>query len=1591
MEKNKENKILSATLAAAMIGSTVSAVPALADENTIPALADASVSFSAENAQVNYGTQNYLIADSSDAAAGSSVVYLKFDISKVNAADAGDISLRLKVLEGNAEVELNEAENEWDEESISGLNAPVSTEGAVGSAAVENGELVISGLKDVVANAAAKGKTEISFVLYVNENALMSFASKESGSAPVLEISAPAENAEEAAVGELPFAPISVDEAAILFAVEDDTKVDEVIADILALQSAAENMNVENYTQNWLQIKAVREKYNALSYYEKASVGNEKLQILTSIETKYASLLDKDFKNLGDMVSIIPELTAANYLEEVRKYDNAEAAYSAYEQRQQATKDTDYTAKYDEAMNAVSTLRSKLDSFKEQISALMNATKDKFINGGNGVVGVKDIEWSSISSFETVEPRAGQTYISPQMKILYICVSSEDYKNFLDMEKAIKGGNDGITHEGSLLAQYLSIKNSELFSQFTEDTDMKEALKTFVTGYYKYMSNQLKVIYGSEVQGDLADHILNEDQWEHKDEKVTNAICTYLASQNREAESERGTLKQLAGEDYMSLIEDYSSYNSRLFESMTNIIADEVKELENAIYALLKSEGADGNSYGDEKFSYNSVPTANWLDEITLNDIDRVYAAAKKNMGFSPSIQLYLHEACYGDEQVDDHTYPGLFDDINWSKGENTPATGGENSAITAAKKELKKAAKTELDRYSDIVTSIEDYSLNYMSGYDGHEDPDTFIAGCIEELNNIDAAALLDYARKMKPYGAVQNDEYGVITESLINNEKAAAEAAISAFEEKLADIKSLRAKAKNLRDAFNAKYFSWDYMEQFKGYYDEQHPENSVPYYNYSKHEDVCAFIDEMVIAPYNESHPDAPIEIADVMGAIDDMILADAEYKTELAGYRNKYLDEFVYLDTEAFEALYLTEDEEIATSKEINDISGRTKKHIDMSGFMNEVSDLNNTAMGFAAQKESLYTAQNGFSAVVGAMEDYAELSAQYNAFSADQLYCVTRETNTKLGTIKSELEAWQKAIDVMDKIDAVEGTTDIDEFTRRINEARAAYEALNGQRAKELVAQAALDKLDRYQVFGDLYVEIAAIDPIVSQYQIVLFEGSGDEPGMLDQLRARFDALGDGYEDISDFVSRAQRILEDREFELACAKDAQRIDGLIKNLDAFDLEDESALMDYLNAFVEVEREVNALLEPSQPNERPANMTFGMLLQYSKYTHHREDIDGIWSAAFAYAIDQVGTIEYTSNFGSKAELIAVADGVYRDMNDRQKSAAQDDLARLEQIKADLARCRQAKEDAQETIAILAEFAAEVERIESIEYKPAREAEYQGMIHLISDNDDMLTAMKEAQGAERYAYDYMYENGYIDTYRAQESRYMDNYQYYAVQCRIDMLWSEAQEAHRNGTLLDSIALKECEDLYKALANFESPYADGRTQQELVENYSKLAWVRIQASEDYDLYINQLADYMNTAQAGYEKSLMELDADALAISYKPVISHAINLYDAMSSEVQATMTESYRTQIEALRSGLDELLRLYEIRGGKAGDVDEDGKVTIKDIVMIVDFVLDNDIAPENNAQYLRADIVHPDDDMADSPIDIDDVIAAIDLIEF
>lgn len=1325
----------------------------------------------------------------------------------------------------------------------------------------------------------------------------------------------------------------------------DRDAAQSVIDDITALRESAVDMNSGNYTDYFRQIKTVRIRYDALSYYGKAIVGNANLQMLTSTESKYNTLKRNDINALNDAVDALIELNEDNYLLMSADFVAAREMYEAFNERLnvlRAIADEDASGAEEEIVKAAALAEYdsinidtedscvKLMDIAQNVDIFMNNTMEDF---RAAVITSLNFDITALPTGEILPDE--NPYEMDGYEYITRFVSAGDYAKFGLMEEYINVA----------IAKYEAISNSPLYSDFLFNDEFKDVVIIYLKNYYKFKTNQLKVVYGAPDA--LGTNILEDDLW---NDATAEILFTYLEKQRANTDNALDAVEVLGGD--AAELDAYKNYCAELFAAMNVSIGDEIDKFVEKVLPLTGETNVEpNNNYNEDDIAGKSCIEL----EFNEDTIDMVAEARNAHRNFNISIQQYL---C----TYDSVCYNKLFD-LSYVEDADYM-----NSIISDGVNQLKALSESELAKYDALKREIRDYNLTYKSGYEmqfggrANTNPDEFIAGIEARRAAIKETELEKYYTEFSTQSALNT----------LNAKAAELDAAIDAFIIKQADIEQLRMSAANALNAYDGfeNYFGYDYMMAQAGSYN-----------NFSKHEDVVEFVDDFINI-YNNMNPGNSISLDDVMGKFDAMAESKRDYVAKANAYAAKYRsDNFTHLSEVNRLQPYMTQPE----FDEVDSLAQIIYKHTDMTGFMSSVSGVYNTAMALPADKETLYLAHDGFTSVYAAKSSYGNLDAQYNGFSLDQKYCVTRETERRLDVMNSEFAAWDKAIDVMNKIYAINGAVEWEDYRERAQVARDAYTAVeNHDDVTEKIADAALEDLSFAAEFADLFLDIASVPEITSQYQLDDRYATPNYETVVASLRERFDNLvTDEHESVSALVQRAGDILEQREYEVDCAVRARDVDRSIIALDNYDITDfseesQTGIYAYMAAYEAVELAVTDLMT-EEPGEGTA---FTMLLQYSKFTHHREITDGIIANVFISSVEAVGTVDYTSDFDEKQRYITSADSVYENLlNARQRSSSEVQLAmtKLEGLRAELARCRRAWDNSQTAIGMLATLETMLDEQYNEDFKPAREAMYSGVAAAIGEYDEYIDSLKNADDEMRYAYECLDARGYIDQGDMDEAQFMDRFFYYSVQKTIETLWQEAQDAAESGELISSIDVKNAEDEYKALAEHEYAWDTGRSQQELVDNYSKLAWLRQLVNDNESAYISEFEAYMD------DSGLMDesITPSTLPITLEFNILHAAELYGAMSDTVKQNVDSSYAARILMLTDALAELKS--NIENGKEGDVDRDGRVTIADVVRIVDFAMDNDIDPETTLQFVMADID------GSNEIDVNDVIKAIDLIEF
>ena len=363
------------------------------------------------------------------------------------------------------------------------------------------------------------------------------------------------------------------------------------------------------------------------------------------------------------------------------------------------------------------------------------------------------------------------------------------------------------------------------------------------------------------------------------------------------------------------------------------------------------------------------------------------------------------------------------------------------------------------------------------------------------------------------------------------------------------------------------------------------------------------------------------------------------------------------------------------------------------------------------------------------------------------------------------------------------------------------------------------------------------------------------------------------------------------------------------------------------------------------------------------KYSIYTELKNKFDSAEVNNFADAVTAIGAVMYNSDLDGVKTAIDTADGLYDVLTEQQKT--------YKMVVAQKAVLETARSEYDRWTAVAADNAELIAKV----------AAYCEDVAGFADNDDLSDAYTkliarynelatefEALDEESDGYTYMYGNGYKVSLDTAYNELITKYAYIGVSNDIEA----AYEAASGNCQFATVA----EKLVKAEKSYAALNSDMKM---MISNYGKLTYAR--------------ARY-NRLGYGQDKTISELDlAEEIRglstpsfTNYKDVKAQAdtIKFYiDSLSEENREALENELADDAGKLQSVLD-ICAQYENRGGKPGDVNDDGHVYINDVVIMLEHLMSGTEFDDLGMSF-RADVTW------DGVFDDYDVLEAIKLIEF
>lgn len=1621
MKKEKHIKAMSGVMAVSMIGSVIGGMPpvmaAKPDKVNYPDMSPKSDTYVFNNDDSVKGGLDYAVLGSSmntipeginyfnDGTENINMVYVSFNIQNIDVSKLDDAQLKLSIIEGaasnGATVQIFGTESDIDENTTTWSNKPditdvteeqgeagvITSADAISQAEVSGSEITVSNLGKYIKAAKEAAKDTVTFAVYLNSAATVKVGTRENEDAskkPTLSFTVIDEEA-IANAGTLIMAVPGLDLEKGIYVPSDipESEYSQQTKDLIAARNAA--------------IAA----YNALTPAEKECL-NEDEGIYTKLKEFYSdeqwAIKNKNYNEAVRIRALINDIdtatmTAENYTDYKAKIKTARTEYDKanfttkalignkiYQVLVDAEKK--YNAYEAEDINAV----------KEKIEMIGTVDETNYLNSGQYIVAAR----TAYDLFDQkMSDKFGDT--SDEYKNLMKKLES-DKETLEEAEKTVaelkKQTADELVKEwNQLKAAYGSgdITKSVGFDGEALFEQKQNLLKGFEENYYRKSGNSLadSVYYKDFASGAVSGDTVSGDA-------VKTVIEEYLCAEYQcavdliktkygDPDDKNGKFYTIFSNTEENMYEYMYTYRAEAEEAYTKL-SDEMK-------AAYKSESDYCDKVYEAMMTYIGTIVDDVLD-IELSPVTLTKAFIDE-----------LHDKYAKMENIPDEIINFLFlhpDEYQYMSDAYTAAVEKLNQAC----EELKQKAADELAKYGAVNDSLDAYGLNYMSGYvldgengvkneaDSYWNIDEFISDTQAEYDNINPNGVLEYYYEKFDEDNVDKDKQELkLTRDYTN-------AKITEFTDHNTVIRNLRAAA----DAANAK---WD---EIIAVLPETDIERITNRDNYATLESVNEEIDTILAG--NSTSREA---FDKLLEEAHQLILSGSDSYIQLsAAYREKYSSEgftdvkLPYMSEKALElfnslikALYPDEEANAEAQEWIENVH---KLYQYVSDLDKEAEYLN----GFNEVTESLE--------VDGALKCYNTLLDEYNAFSADVKYYIDRETTVQFSSIADMLKIyWQAAIKVMNAIDEAERAELTDEWADKLLDAETQLNALqtNEPAAYALVAEAAKDKLKQvrydYNLYQDFEQWALRVDkaggPIREYAQLYTYDSTGNRVASklsldIDELENMADEL---FDDLDSRLSKASQTMKDYintsekynqsaaaikklAQEKAIALEAEALDQRIISLDTLSGDAYATELESLRQ--EIDSMIETISKSSEEDKRANNaaIKFGMLTQYAKYEYHIQNYDQKLADAFIQAVENIGNITWTSDLDAVKTALEDCGQAEKRLNDAQKKLAYNAIIRLGILNKKYQRVDAARKASQDLIQDIQDQIGKINGTQlkadpyDYEYKKLR-SDYDEIIASTDVVNKSIDAVKDSD-----VYQYLLHNNYISNFENTVAGFMDETAYIANILEIQVLESDMKEVidfDENGNvIIDEAARTELTENVKAA--LENYLVLSQEQRNNVLNYSSLQWLvkNIDAARVNDIIssIEALPSADEITYAGYVGAVESIK----------------NQYDSLLSENQGRIQlhnggQTYNKLMDILVK-MAMLEEEYGDLGGKSGDVNGDGTIDIRDILLMIDYAFDpsKELTGEAEKQFLRGNVVK-ETGTEKEKIDFKDVAAVIDLIEF
>lgn len=1603
MKRYEKQKVVSGVMAVAMAGSTLSGMPtalAAVSGGKIMATADTYVHNNSSDAK---GNEDYAVLGSStgeipaginyynDSTEEINIAYLTFDISGINVGELDDASLKLSIINNEeatdgADVSVFEAKDGFSEDSAVWEGKPliidrvkeqgveednITSQDAVAAGKVTGKLIEIPGLGKTIKSARAAGKTSVTFAVYLNSTSEIKVATKENTifGAPSIEVSLidrdAVKNAEEA-----------------ILAVPDVTLGNYKSQTLMAARQSAVDA------------------YNALTYAEKMAVSDEAYTKLTAFydDVAWEKTLS-DYENAENIINAINAINSAamtgdNY---TTYKQQIEAVRYAYDNASFRTKAVIGNKTYQLLVNAENKYAAfealDIDAIERKIDAIGEILPENYLDKGKYIVDARkayDNYYGLMKVAYTKDGVLDEEGFNEKMSVLssklMILETAEDAVESFKLVTA-----------GDFVSAWNIIRDTVLESDPDNIETKEEALNEFESGFYSSPVNNLSksVYYTDFASGEVTS-------------EVAVAIEEYLSARY-----------QLAVDMIIAEYGDPSDpdFNKRFddAEDGSNLYIYLYEYRAAAEEAYEKLSDASKEAYRSQSDYCDAVYEAmmNLVDSKTRNILLMEIGDAVLTKEYIDSLKAVQSERDSVPNAIVD--YLNKYDPVHYNQYVE------KCDEIDRRADELAALAQEEFDKYSALRDKIDEYGLNYMSGYS--------VSGTVgtkddsDKYWNVDDT-IKEFDDEYKSINPVIILEDGSITildyyyNTMLSESEASAKSVALAHERAGADVKFTSFKAHNdeivkLREISAA---CKDDIYELGLMLSDSEIEAIAQAGTF---EEAQRILDELMAEKPEISAEDVKEQFVTLY---EKMETDENSYVKLTTAYRTKYASENFtdisepYISEDMLEYWNTVKTTLLPLFCADPDIVAAAES------WVSAINDLYDAV--FALDKEEEYLV-NDFSGVYACQNQLKLLKEQYDAFDDMVKYYISSGIiNSADNTDKyTELDIilnnqWPDAIDVMDAIDKAEEAILTDDWYAELIAAESALATLesDNEAAYSHVAEAAKEKLARirsdYELFAEFETwanDVRLIDYPIKEYaQLYTYVYENDYPtlvpsqlsteidrlagleedlcgrleGSSDALKDYIDSPENGYAEITKIITR---LVKEKNLGL----DAEILDKRIVSLDSL------TGTEFVTELEALRTEIDALIatisyEGEEKRGNDAAILFNMLTQYSKYETYVNNYDKSIADNFAGLVDAVGTITYTTDLDAALEAINECEIVLSGLNDAQEKYAYDSIIRLGVLKKRYDKIYAAKQAAGDILADITEMTAQLEDAEltADPYDYEFKVLINGYNDIISASDVVTAAIDTI--ADTDAYQYLLYNGYIESYGNALADFKDRYAYIGVMQAIEVLYEDSKEVieittDEAGNEIININEEEKTILIEETKNVCSLYfALDDSLKSNVLNYSSLQW----------LVKNIDFERVGTIIAAIKA--LPSPEDITYAKYIGAVESVKAAYDSLLSENQARVQAdeggaTYQKLTEILIK-MAMLAEEYGELGGRPGDVNGDDVIDINDIVLMVDYAfgLKNIETQEDEKQFLRGNLVK-ENEVSEEKIDFHDIAAVIDLLEF